>query len=101
MSSPYSPKCVEKRNSRKFTVATCSSTKRQTLDNGLCSTPLASKRSDLVAVVAPLCINGLRLVTGQLPEKYWPIGPGHKRTSPIRSSKKFILPEGEGESQGL
>ena len=36
----------------------------------------ASKRSDLIAVVAPLCIKGLRLVTAQLPEIFSPIGPG-------------------------
>jgi hypothetical protein len=29
-----------------------------------------------VLFVAPLCIKGLRLVTAQLPEKSWPIGPG-------------------------
>ncbi len=38
-----------------------------------------SKRSDLVAVVAPLCIKELRLVTMQLPEKFSPIGPGLNR----------------------
>ena len=69
-------------NSRKFTVANSPSTQRQTLDNRLCSTPLASKRSDLVAVVTPLCIKELRLVTVQLPEKSGLSGPGHNRTSP-------------------
>jgi hypothetical protein len=34
------------------------------------SIPSASKRSDLVAVVTPLCIKELRLVTMQLPEKF-------------------------------
>jgi hypothetical protein len=63
-------------NSRKFTEATCSSTQRQYLDNKLYSTPLVSKRSDLVAVVAPTGIKGLRLVTIQLPEKFSPIGLG-------------------------
>src|SRR5829696_7619705 len=71
-----------KRNSRKFTVANGSPTQRQPHDNRPCCTPLTSKRSDLVLFVAPLCIKGLRLVTGQLPEKSSPIGPGLNRTSP-------------------
>jgi len=74
-------------NSRKFAVANGSSTYRQALENRLCSTPLGSKRGNLVAVVAPLCIKGLRLVTVQLPEKSWPTGPGLNRTSPLRSSR--------------
>ena len=90
---PYSPKYLEKRNSRKFTVASGSSTQRQTLDNRLCSTPSASNRSDLVAVVAPLCIKGLRLVTVQLPEKCSPIRAGTNRISPYRVSAKFVLME--------
>src|SRR5829696_9183140 len=69
-------------NSRKFTVANGSPTQRQPHDNRPCCTPLTSKRSDLVLFVAPLCIKGLRLVTGQLPEKSSPIGPGLNRTSP-------------------
>ena len=76
-----------KKNSRKFAVANGSSTYRQALENRLCSTPLGSKRGNLVAVVAPLCIKGLRLVTVQLPEKSWPTGPGLNRTSPLRSSR--------------
>src|SRR5215218_216340 len=36
-----------------------------------------------------MCIKELRLVTGQLPEKSGLIGPGHKRTSPVRGYKKF------------
>src|SRR5215207_1559386 len=43
---------------------------RQPHDKRPCSTPLGSKRSDLVLFVAPLCIKGLRLVTVQLPEKF-------------------------------
>src|SRR5215211_7793075 len=48
-----------KKNSRKFAVASDSSTQRQPPDNRLCSTPLGSKHPDLVAVVAPMCINEL------------------------------------------
>src|SRR5215212_6846556 len=72
----------KKRNSPKFTVANGSSTHRQALDNRPCCTPLGSKRPDLVAVVAPLCIKWLRLATVQLPEKSWLFGPGLDRTSP-------------------
>jgi hypothetical protein len=64
------------RNSAKFTVANSSSTHRQVLINRLYRTSLASERSDYVVFVAPLCIKGLRLVTVQLPEKSWRIGPG-------------------------
>src|SRR5215204_567180 len=42
--------------SPKFTVANGSSTYRRALENLLCGTPLGSKRDNLVAVVAPLCI---------------------------------------------
>src|SRR5215211_7343561 len=79
------------RNSAKFTVANGSSTHRQALDNKPCCTPLASKRPDLVAVVAPLCIKWLRLATVQLPEKSWLFGPGLDRTSPLQSSRKSIF----------
>ena len=78
-----------KKNSRKFAVASDSSTQRQPHDKRPCCTPLGSKHSDLVAVVAPMCIKRLRLVTVQLPEKFSPIGPGTQRTSPRRSSTKF------------
>jgi hypothetical protein len=43
----------------------------------------------LVAVVAPMCIKGLRLVTTQLPEKFSPIGEGTNRSSHIRVSRKL------------
>ena len=43
---------------------------------------LGSKRSDLVAVVAPLCIKGLRLVTVQLPEKFL----GHRTAAMVAST---------------
>jgi hypothetical protein len=66
----------KKRNSAKFTVANSSSTHRQVLINRLYRTSLASERGDYVVFVAPLCIKGLRLVTVQLPEKSWRIGPG-------------------------
>jgi len=61
---------AHKKNSAKFTVANGSSRQRQTLDNRPCCTPLGSKCRELVAVVAPLCIKGLHLVTVQLPEKF-------------------------------
>src|SRR5215208_6236562 len=79
---PQYARTSPKRNSRKFAVASGSPTQCQPLDNRPCRPPVAPGRSDLVAVVAPICIKGLRLVTGQLPEKSRPIGPGHKRTSP-------------------
>ena len=72
----------EKPNSTKFAVASDSSTQRQPPDNRPWCTPLGSKHPDLVAVVAPMCIKRLRLVTVQLPEKFSPIGPGTHRTSP-------------------
>src|SRR5215217_4142189 len=78
------------RNSRKFTVASYSSTQRQTLDNRPGSTPLASKRSDLVAVVTPFCIKGLRLATVQLPDKCSPMGPDLNRPSANRVSRTFV-----------
>src|SRR5215203_4120325 len=68
-----------KSNSRKFGVASYSSTRLQPLDNRLCCTPLGSNHPDLVAVVAPMCIKGLRLVTMQLPVKFSPIGLGTNR----------------------
>jgi hypothetical protein len=49
--------------------------------------------SDLIAVVAPFCIKGLRLVTMQLPEKFSPIGLGTNQSSHIRVSAKFALTE--------
>jgi hypothetical protein len=65
----------KKINSPKFAVANGSSTYRQALENRLCGSPLGSKRGHLVAVVAPMCVKGLRLVTSQLPEKSWAVGP--------------------------
>ena len=78
-----------KRNSTKFAVAIYSSTRLQPLDNIPWCRPPAPKRSDLVAVVAPMCIKGLRLVTIQLPEKFSPIGVGTNRSSHIRRSRKY------------
>src|SRR5918993_2900595 len=78
-----------KSNSPKFAVASHSSTRLQPLDNRLCCTPLGSKHPDLVAVVAPMGIKVLRLVTMQLPEKFSPIGVGTNRSSHIRPSGKF------------
>src|SRR5829696_10488020 len=80
-----------KRNSRKFTVASYSSPRLQPLDNSHWCSPPAPKRSELVAVVAPICIKGLRLVTMQLPEKFSPIGVGANRSSHIRLSRKFVV----------
>jgi len=77
-------------NSRKFTVASNRSDAAVSTRQQPGGTPSASERSDLVAVVAPLCIKELRLVTAQLPEKSGLIGPGHKPTSPLRSSTKFV-----------
>src|SRR5215207_6011662 len=81
------------KNSRKFAVASYSSTRFQPLDNKPWCSPRAPKRSDLVAVVAPVCIKGLRLVTIQLPEKFSPIGLRTNRSSHIRVSQKFALTE--------
>jgi hypothetical protein len=67
------------RDSPKFAVASYSSTRLQPPDNRLCGTPLGSNHSDLVAVVAPRCIKGLRLVTMQLPVKFSSIGLGTNR----------------------
>ena len=80
------------KNSRKFKVASDTSTQRQPLDNRPWCTPLGSKHLDLVAVVAPMCIKGLRLATMELPEKLSPIGLGTNRISHIRLSRKFELP---------
>src|SRR5215208_7630000 len=66
----YTARASPKENSRKFKVANGSSTARQALENRLCGTPLGSKRGNLVAVVAPLRIKGLRLVTARPPEKF-------------------------------
>src|SRR5215207_11642868 len=77
------------RNSRKFAVASYSCTQRQPLHNKPCCTPLGLKHPDLVAVVAPICIKKLRLVTMQLPEKFSPIGAGLKANFALRSSRKF------------
>jgi hypothetical protein len=85
----HSSECVENKNSRKFTVASNRSDAAVSTRQQPGGTPSASERSDLVAVVAPLCIKELRLVTAQLPEKSGLIGPGHKPTSPLRSSRKF------------
>ena len=75
---------MEKRNSRKFTVANGSSTHRQALDDRPCCSPSAPKRGDLVLFVAPFCIKGLRLVTVRLPEKSSPIGPGRNQLPLLR-----------------
>src|SRR5829696_201064 len=62
-----------KKNSRKFTVAINHSDAAESTRQQHGGTPSASKRSDLVAVVAPFCIKELRHVTVQLPEKSGPI----------------------------
>src|SRR5215213_2302114 len=80
-----------KMNSRKFTVANGSSTQRQALDDRPCCSPLGPKRPDLVPFVAPLCIEELRLVTVQLPEKCSPMGLGLNRHSPFPNSRKFTF----------
>jgi hypothetical protein len=63
-----SPRSAWKRNSAKFTVASNRSDAALSTRQQHGGTPSASKRSDLVAGVAPLCIKELRLVTTQLPE---------------------------------
>src|SRR5215203_3256718 len=70
-----------KRNSRKFTVASDPFSAAPSTPERHSGTPSASKPGNYVPFVAPLCINGLRLVTAQLPEKSWPIGLGHGRSS--------------------
>ncbi len=45
-------------------------------------------RRSLVAVVAPMYIKGLRLLTARLPENSCAIGTGLNRTSPARCSQK-------------
>jgi hypothetical protein len=93
----FTPVPGKKRNSPKFTVASNRSDAAVSTRQQHAGTPSASKRSDLVAVVAPLRIKESRLVTMQLPEKFSPIGPGLNRTSPLRSSKKFRnTPAAEG-----
>jgi hypothetical protein len=71
------------------------------------ATPSVSKRGELVPFVAPLCGKVLRLVTVQLPEKSWPLGPvrcrptrrrelrliGVLRTSPFGDSANFAFTE--------
>jgi hypothetical protein len=63
-------------NSTKFAVASDSSGATDSTRQQHGGTPSASKRSDLVAVVARLCIKWLRLVTVQLPENFSLIGQG-------------------------
>jgi hypothetical protein len=69
-------------NSPKFAVASNRSDAALSTPQQHGGTPSASKRSDLVAVVAPMCVKELRLVTMQLPEKSSPIRTGLNRTSP-------------------
>jgi hypothetical protein len=85
----YSPKCLEDKfsevhGSKLLLYAAL------TLDNRPWCCPPAPKCGDLVAVVTPMCIKGLRLVTMQLPEKFSPIGLGTNRSSHIRLSRKFL-----------
>src|SRR5215212_7245616 len=89
-----------KKNSPKFTVASTRSDAAVSTLQQHGGTPSASKRSDLVAVVAPLCIKELRLVTMQLPENSRPSdqdaaelrlnGVLRSSISALRSSKKFV-----------
>jgi hypothetical protein len=69
----------KKRNSRKFAVASDPPSSAVSTPRRHFAAPSASKRGDLVAFVAPLCIKLLRLVTALLPEKFL-LGPGLKRT---------------------
>src|SRR5215208_7178361 len=71
----YLPKCVENGYSRKFAVASAPPSSAASAQERHGDTVLGSKRTYQVAFVAPLCIKGLRLVTLQLPEKSWLIGP--------------------------
>src|SRR5918994_4267709 len=63
-------------NSRKFAVASNRSDPSPSTPQQHGGTPSASKRSDLVAVVALFCIKELQLVTMQLPEKFSPYRTG-------------------------
>jgi len=71
-----------KESSRKFGVASAPPSSAASAQERHSGTALGSKRTYLVAFVAPLCIKGLRLATLQLPENSCPIGPGLCRTSP-------------------
>src|ERR671911_460397 len=64
---------LEKRNSRKFAVASDPSSSARSIPHRHGASPAASKNGDYVAFVAPLCSKLLRLVTARLPEKYSPI----------------------------
>ncbi len=71
----------------------------QALDNRLCGIPLASKRGDLILLVAPLCIKEFRLVTSQLPEKFLRIGPAWRvngRPIPIIGELALLSPHQTG-----
>src|SRR5215212_8107846 len=60
----------------------------QPLENSPWCRPQAPKRSELVAVVASMCIKGLRLVTMQLPEKFSPISIRRSSVAFIRYSSR-------------
>ena len=70
-SSPYSPKCVEKKtHSRKFTVASGPPNSVQSTSRRHFAAPPTSKSGDLVVFVASSCSMPLRLATPQLPENF-------------------------------
>src|SRR5215207_6103299 len=75
--------------SRKFAVASAPPSSAASAPERHGGNVLGSKRTYLVAFVAPLCSKALRLVTLQLPENSCPIGPGQSRTSRLRRSRKY------------
>src|SRR5215217_8101018 len=87
------------RNSRKFKVASNRSDAALSTRQQHGGTPSASKRPDLVAGVAPLCIKELRLVTTQLPENsanfaFWGFSEvrGSQASMALCSSEKSVGP---------
>src|SRR4051794_12188891 len=83
-----------KRHSRKFAVASDPTDAAASTRKRPDGTPQASKRGDYVLLVAQTCIKELRLVTAQLPEKYSPLGPGPRRTSPTAFTIMIELASG-------
>src|SRR5215212_5412333 len=85
-------------NSPKFAVASNPSGATAGTPRRHGGTPRASKRGDYVVFVAPSCIEGLRLATARLLEKYSPPGPGLDRTSLCRSYEKLACPRSASRS---
>jgi hypothetical protein len=88
-----------KSNSRKFGVASDPSSAAPSTLQRHGATLSASKHGDQVAFVSAFCIKPLRLVTPQLPEKPWPIGPGARTNFAVLRSRK--LADVEGHISGI